>query len=65
MLGVKQVMIPLSDRMGTKLRIEEDLNFASRWKHLLVLGHAARARLGERHGQGFRFGNKSSHSALC
>ena len=37
MLGVKQVMIPLSDRMGTKLRIEEDLNFASRWKHLLVL----------------------------
>lgn len=65
MLGVKQVMIPLSDRMGTKLRIEEDLNFASKWKYLLVVGHAAGARLGEREGQEFRFGNKNNHSALC
>ena len=30
-----------------------------------VVGHAAGARLGERQGQGFRFGNKSNHSALC
>ena len=34
MLGVKQVIIPLADSMGTKLRIEEDLSFASKWKHL-------------------------------
>lgn len=65
MLGVKQVMIPLSDRMGTKLRIEEDLNFSPDGNTCWCLAMQLEPGWGERHGQGFRFGNKSSHSALC
>lgn len=49
----------------TELRTEEDLNFASKWKHVLVVTHAAGARLGERQDQGFRFGNQNDNSALC
>lgn len=61
MLGVEQMIIPLSNRMETQTWEQRKI-----WtlKHLLVVGNAAGTMLGDRQGQGFRFGNQNDDSTL-